>query len=61
MQGLLSIGMTSRDGGLEHTAGLDMFSLALFWGGVFLLAVGYYFLRTAPASKHAEIFAERGR
>lgn len=60
MQGLLSIGMTTRSAGLERTAGLDMFSLALFWGGVFLMAAGYYFLRTAPAFRQAEIIADRG-
>lgn len=60
MQGLLSMGMSTRDGGLEHTPAMDLFSLCLFWGGVFLLAAGYYFLRTAPASKQAEIIADRG-
>ena len=60
MQGLLSIGMTNREG-LERSAALDMFSLAMFWGGVSLLAVGYYFLRTAPVSKQAEILSGRGK
>ncbi len=60
MQGLLSMGMTARDGGLERTPAMDMFSLALFWGGVLLLAAGCYYLRTAPASRQVEIISDRG-
>ena len=55
MQGLLAFGMGAHGGGGETTAALDLFSLVCFWGGVSLLAVGYYLLRTAPASKKSPV------